>query len=91
MLRHSCKRTVQGSVHATEIDQQTDHSHIDSRRFVVLQFILKNLAGLAATGHCIDVDIREVHSLLPVGIPRKNGCLILKDQLQELVLDIFAP
>lgn len=40
MLWHSWKRTVQSSVHATEIDQQTDHSHIDSRRFVVLQFIL---------------------------------------------------
>lgn len=84
-------RTVQSGIHATEIDQQTDHGHADSCWLVILQLILEDLASLAAPGHCIDVDIREVHSLLSVGVPRKDWSFVFKHQFQELVLDIFAP
>jgi hypothetical protein len=84
-------RTVQSGIHATEIDQQTDHGHADSCGLVILQLVLEDLAGLAAPGHSINVDIREIHSLLSVGVPRKDWCFVFKHQLQELILDVFAP
>lgn len=85
------RRTVQRCVHATEIDQQTDHRHANSRRLIILQLVLENLARLATPRHCVDVDVCEIHILLTIGVPREDRRLVFKDKLEELVLDIFAP
>lgn len=83
--------TVEGGVHATEIDQQTNHRHADGRRLIILQLILQDLACFAAPRHGIDVDVGKVHILLAVGVPREDGRLVLKNKLQKLVLDVLAP
>jgi hypothetical protein len=85
------KHTVEGCVHATKVDQQTNHSHANRSRLVILQLVLQNFAGLATPRHGVDVNVREVAVLLAIGVSREHGGLILKDEFEELVLDVFAP
>ena len=83
--------TIESRIHATEVDQQTNHSHANSCRLVILQLVLENFACLAAPGHGIDVDVREVTVLLAIRVSREHGGLILEDEFEKLVLNIFAP
>lgn len=84
-------RTVQRRVHATEIDQQTDHRHANGRGLIILQFILEDLARLAAPRHRVNVNVGKIQVLLAVGVPREDWGLVLENELEELVLNIFAP
>ena len=85
------RHTVEGGVHATKIDQQANHSHADRGRLVILQLVFQNLASLAAPRHGVDVDVRKVYLFTTFGVSRESRCLVLKDKLEKLVLDIFAP
>jgi hypothetical protein len=52
--------TIQSSVHAAKIDEQTDHSHTDGCLLITLQLILEDLARLTTPSHGVDVDVGEV-------------------------------
>ena len=85
------ERTIERGIHPPKIHQQTHHGHTNSSRLIILQLILENLARLATPGHRIHVNIREIHALLVIRLPRKHLGRVLEHQLQELVLDVLAP
>lgn len=85
------ERTIQRSIHPPKVHQQTNHSHTNSSRFIILQLILQDLACFATPRHSIHINIRKIHPLLPIRLPRKHLRPVLKHQLQKLVLDVLAP
>lgn len=85
--------TVQRGVHPTDIDQQTHHGHVHGRRALRQQLVLQDLAAFAALGHGIEVDVGEgVRGPgLRLRLLREDLLVVLKDQLEEVVLDVLAP
>lgn len=85
------KHTIESRVHPPKIHQQTNHSHTNRRWLIILQLVLEDLTRLATPRHSIHIDIREIHALLPIRLPRKHLVLVLEHQPQKLILDVLAP
>lgn len=95
-VRQSCVEsslilTVQRSVHAPNVDQQTHHGHIDRGRALSQQLIFQDLAALAALGHGIEINVRERMPKRFIRLLGKDTLFVFEDQLQEVVLYILAP
>lgn len=83
--------TVESGIHPSEIDQQANHSHADSCLFIVLKFVLQDLARLATPSHSVDVDVRKIQVFLSIWPTGKDLSLVFEDELEELILDVLAP
>jgi hypothetical protein len=83
--------TVERCVHAPDIDQQTHHRHADGTVGILQQLLLQYLAAFAAFRHGIDVDFRKGEARGAIAVLGEAFCLIIEDQLQEIILDILAP
>lgn len=83
--------TIQGGIHPADIDKQADHGHDDGRRHVLRELLFEDLAALAALGHCIDVDLSKREPFLAIRVPCEDLLFIVKDQTQELVLNVLSP
>lgn len=72
--------TVESGVHASNIDQKTNHGHVLGGFAITEQFVAQDFAGLGASGHCIDVEVGEVLLGL-VGFPAvgEDGRLVIED------------
>lgn len=47
--------TVQGSIHAPDVNQKADHGHVLCRLIVAEQLVTKDLARLTTSRHRVDV------------------------------------
>jgi len=83
--------TIQRCVHAPDIDQQAHHRHADSSVGILQQLLLQYLAAFAALRHGINVDLRKREARRAIAVLGEAFCLIVEDQLQEIVLYVFAP
>lgn len=88
---HALQLTVQGGVHAADIDQQTHHGHVDGGGALRQQLVLKDLAAFAALGHRIEVYVGESVARGAVGNLVEDAGLVIEDVTQEVVLDVLAP
>src|SRR4051812_31096540 len=57
--------TVEGGVHAANVDQEADHGHADGSVAITKQLVTKDLAALAAPRHSVNVEVGE--ALLALG------------------------
>jgi hypothetical protein len=87
------KRTVEGSVHATNVDQEADHCHSLGGLAITQQLVAKDLAGLAAPGHGVDVEVGKALLAQPILLVAvcEFLCVIVEDGFEEIELDVFAP
>lgn len=83
--------TVQSRVHPAYIDQQTDHSHVESLRPLSQELVLQNLATFAALGHRIQVDIGERMAEAAIAPLVKHPLVIFKNSLEKVILYVFPP
>lgn len=92
-IQHLFHLTVQSGVHTANIDQQTDHGHADSSALIFLlqQLLLKDLTALAAPGHGVDVNLGEGVSFRAIAEFGEALGLVVEDELEEIILNIFAP
>lgn len=91
MTKSHPQHTVQRRVHPTDVDQQTDHGHGYGRGDVLGELLLQYLAALAALGHGIDIDFGKRVTLGSIRVLCKDFLLVLKDQTQEVVLNVLPP
>lgn len=82
---------VEGGVHAADIDQETHHGHVDGSRALRQQLVFENLAAFAALRHGVKVDVSKRVAARRVGLLGEDGLVVLKDKLEEVELDVFAP
>lgn len=85
--------TVEGGVHAANVDQEAHHGHTLGGFTVTEQLVTQHLACLAAPGHGVDVEVREAllaQAVLLVAVG-EDLLLIVEDGAQEVVLDVLAP
>lgn len=84
--------TIECCIHATEIDQQADHSHILGRFVLTKQLVSEYLTRLTASGHSINVKISKglLFSFWLVTIGKDTSC-VFEDSLQEVILNISPP
>ena len=85
------ERTVKRRVHPSDINQQTDHGHVDRCHSIVQQLILEDPARLRTLGHGVNIDIRKGATRLGLVEVCEDGRLILEDGSQEIVLDVNTP
>ena len=85
------RRTVQRRVHPANIDQQTDHCHVDSRRPIRQELILQYLATLGTPRHCLQVDVSKGITVAAVRDPVKDGSVVREDGAQEIILNVLPP
>ena len=83
--------TVEGGVHAADVDEQTHHGHVDGGRAYAQQLVLQDLAALAALGHGIEVDVGKGVSAGAVRLLGEDALVVLEDELEEVELDVLAP
>lgn len=93
MVNRACALTVKGSIHPADVDQQTDHSHALCSLTITKQFVAQNLAGLATSGHGVDVEVGKSLLLLDVDIVAvgEDLLVVVKDGPQEIVLYVLSP
>ena len=86
-------RTVERGVHATNVNQEADHGHALRSIAITKQLVSEDLAGLAAPGHGIDVQVGEALLADLVGLVAvgEDLLLVVEDGLEEVVLDVLAP
>jgi hypothetical protein len=85
------RRTVESRVHATNVDEQTHHRHVDGGGTLRQQLVLENLAALAALCHGVEVDVGKRVAGCAVRLLGEGVCVVLEDELEEVVLDVLAP
>lgn len=91
--RTNRRRTVEGGVHATNVDQEADHGHALRSLAITKQLVSKDLAGLAAPGHGVDVEVGKAllaQAVLLVAVG-EDGQVVVKDGSEEVELYVPAP
>jgi len=55
------------------------------------QLLLQNLARLATLCHRINVNVRKCMPLALVRVSREDTLIVVKNELEELILNVFPP
>ena len=85
-------RTIECRVHSPNVDEEADHGHALSGFSITKELVAKDLAGLGAAGHGVDVEIGKVLFAEALRFVRigEDGLLIVKNGLdiRSIQIDI---